>query len=91
MDRTSILGDTIDYMKELLDRIKTLRGEIAEMGGSTNNSMDIFKDIKSKEILIRNTPKVCSHYIFVRVLLVPEIIAETRTLNRIILHENFLV
>ncbi|RZC47012.1 hypothetical protein C5167_039969 [Papaver somniferum] len=57
MDRTSILGDTIDYMKELLDRIKTLRGEIAEMGGSTNNSMDIFKDIKSKEILIRNTPK----------------------------------
>lgn len=57
MDRTSILGDTIDYMKELLDRIKTLRGEIAQMGGSTNNSMDIFKDIKSKEILIRNTPK----------------------------------
>ncbi|KAI3987586.1 hypothetical protein MKX01_021498 [Papaver californicum] len=57
MDRTSILGDTIDYMKELLDRIKILRGEIAQMGGSTNNSMDIFKDIKSKEILIRNTPK----------------------------------
>ncbi|KAI3907410.1 hypothetical protein MKW92_031676 [Papaver armeniacum] len=57
MDRTSILGDTIDYMKELLDRIKTLRGEIPQMGGSTNNSMDTFKDIKSKEILIRNTPK----------------------------------
>ncbi|KAI3906225.1 hypothetical protein MKW98_021758 [Papaver atlanticum] len=54
MDRTSILGDTIDYMKELLDRIKTLRGEMAQMGDSTNNSMDI---IKSKEILIRNTPK----------------------------------
>ncbi|KAI3856247.1 hypothetical protein MKX03_036371 [Papaver bracteatum] len=57
MDRTSILGDTIDYMKELLDRIKTLRGEIAQVGGSTSNSMDIFKDIKSKEILIRNIPK----------------------------------
>ncbi|MCL7032098.1 hypothetical protein MKW94_001839 [Papaver nudicaule] len=57
MDRTSILGDTIDYMKELLERIKILRGEIAQMGGSTNNPLDVFKDLKSKEVLIRNTPK----------------------------------
>lgn len=66
MDRTSILGDTIDYMKELLERIKILRGEIDEMGNSNSSSsssnqlnlMDIFKDLKSKEIIIRNTPKV---------------------------------
>ncbi|MCL7025387.1 hypothetical protein MKW94_006130 [Papaver nudicaule] len=33
------------------------KGEIAQMGGSTNNPLDVFKDLKSKEVLIRNTPK----------------------------------
>ncbi|OVA07319.1 Myc-type [Macleaya cordata] len=56
MDRTSILGDTIDYMKELLERINNLRAEI-EVGSNQLNLMDILKDIKPKEILIRNTPK----------------------------------
>ncbi|KAL4271305.1 hypothetical protein GQ457_13G009440 [Hibiscus cannabinus] len=49
MDRTSILGDTIDYTKELLERIKILQKEIAD-----GLNMDhIFKN----EILVRNTPK----------------------------------
>ncbi|KAK7282924.1 hypothetical protein RIF29_12047 [Crotalaria pallida] len=53
MDRTSILGDTIDYMKELLEKINNLQQEIevdANMAG-------IFKDVKPNEILIRNSPK----------------------------------
>ncbi|KAK8649074.1 hypothetical protein V6N13_129810 [Hibiscus sabdariffa] len=49
MDRTSILGDTIDYTKELLERIKSLQKEIAD-----GLNMDhIFKN----EILVRNKPK----------------------------------
>ncbi|CAL0319281.1 unnamed protein product [Lupinus luteus] len=53
MDRTSIVGDTIDYMKELLEKINKLQQEIevdANMAG-------IFKDVKPNEILIRNSPK----------------------------------
>ncbi|CAL0305618.1 unnamed protein product [Lupinus luteus] len=53
MDRTSILSDTIDYMKELLDKINNLQQGIevdANMGA-------IFKDVKPNEILIRNSPK----------------------------------
>ncbi|XP_019416219.1 PREDICTED: transcription factor bHLH93-like [Lupinus angustifolius] len=53
MDRTSIVGDTIDYMKELLDKINNLQQEIdvdANMAG-------IFKDVKPNEIFIRNSPK----------------------------------
>ena len=54
MDRTSILGDTIDYMKELLEKINKLQLELevdSNMGG-------ILKDAKQNEILVRNTPKV---------------------------------
>ncbi|XP_047083491.1 transcription factor BHLH3-like [Lolium rigidum] len=36
MDRTSILGDTIGYLKELTERIKTLEGEIGAMPGELN-------------------------------------------------------
>ncbi|XP_042493043.1 transcription factor bHLH93-like [Macadamia integrifolia] len=56
MDRTSILGDTIDYMKELLERIKGLQGEIEE-GSDKLNLMDTFKELKPNEVLVRNTPK----------------------------------
>ena len=52
MDRTSILGDTIDYMKELLEKINNLKQEIEV------DSDGIFKDIKPNEILVRNSPKV---------------------------------
>uniref|UniRef100_A0ACD5WS16 Uncharacterized protein n=1 Tax=Avena sativa TaxID=4498 RepID=A0ACD5WS16_AVESA len=36
MDRTSILGDTIDYVKELTERIKTLEEEIGVTPGELN-------------------------------------------------------
>ncbi|KAG4194009.1 hypothetical protein ERO13_A06G029800v2 [Gossypium hirsutum] len=56
MDRTSILGDTIDYTKELLERIKSLQQEI-ETDSNELNMAHIFKDGKSNEIFVRNTPK----------------------------------
>ncbi|KAK1299670.1 Transcription factor bHLH93 [Acorus calamus] len=58
MDRTSILGDTIDYMKELLERIKSLKEE-TEVGDSDkeNNLLGLFKEMNTNEILVRNTPK----------------------------------
>lgn len=58
MDRTSILGDTIDYMKELLERINNLQKEIDEQGSNQLNVMGLFKDIKPNEMLVRNSPKV---------------------------------
>ncbi|KAA8538222.1 hypothetical protein F0562_027955 [Nyssa sinensis] len=56
MDRTSILGDTIDYMKELQERINNLKEEI-EVGSNHLNLISIFKDVKPNEILVRNSPK----------------------------------
>ncbi|XP_010275502.1 PREDICTED: transcription factor bHLH93-like [Nelumbo nucifera] len=56
MDRTSILGDTIDYMKELLERIKNLQDEI-DVDSDQLNLMSIFKELKPNEILVRNSPK----------------------------------
>ncbi|KAE8686186.1 Transcription factor bHLH93 [Hibiscus syriacus] len=50
MDRTSILGDTIDYTKELLKRIKSLQQETEE-GSNELNMAHIFKDEKPNEIL----------------------------------------
>ncbi|XP_022963425.1 transcription factor bHLH93 [Cucurbita moschata] len=47
MDRTSILGDTIDYVKELLERIKNLKEE-----DSNHASLNgISKERKSNEVL----------------------------------------
>lgn len=54
MDRTAILGDTIDYMKELLEKINNLQQEIE----LDSNMSSIIKDVKPNEILIRNSPKV---------------------------------
>uniref|UniRef100_A0A5B7A408 Putative Beta HLH protein 93 n=1 Tax=Davidia involucrata TaxID=16924 RepID=A0A5B7A408_DAVIN len=56
MDRTSILGDTIDYMKELLERINSLQEEI-EVDSNQLNPVSIFKDVKPNEVLVRNSPK----------------------------------
>ncbi|RVW56210.1 Transcription factor bHLH93 [Vitis vinifera] len=56
MDRTSILGDTIDYMKELLERINNLQEE-NEVDSSQLNLLGIFKDLKPNEIMVRNSPK----------------------------------
>ncbi|RRT40579.1 hypothetical protein B296_00057445 [Ensete ventricosum] len=51
MDRTSILGDTIDYMKELLERVKRLQQEM-DVGPQQPNLLS------TNEILARNSPKV---------------------------------
>ncbi|XP_016487716.2 transcription factor bHLH93-like [Nicotiana tabacum] len=56
MDRTSILGDTIDYMKELLERINNLQEEM-ELGSNQLSLLSIFKDVKPNEMLVRNSPK----------------------------------
>ncbi|CAI9116088.1 OLC1v1017154C1 [Oldenlandia corymbosa var. corymbosa] len=59
MDRTAILGDTIDYMKELLERIKGLQEEEKGVGSNHDEPslMSIFKDVKPNEVLVRNSPK----------------------------------
>ncbi|XP_010525344.2 PREDICTED: transcription factor bHLH93-like [Tarenaya hassleriana] len=66
MDRTSILGDAIDYMKELLDKINKLQEEEHELGSgnsSCSNSHDDSKlfadlnDLNAKEATVRNSPK----------------------------------
>ena len=57
MDRTSILGDTIDYTKELLGRIKRMQEEI-QVGEEQVNLLSILKEQKPKEVLVKNTPKV---------------------------------
>lgn len=57
MDRTSILGDTIDYMKELLEKIHKLRDEI-ESGPNQFTVVQLLKDMKPNEMLVRNSPKV---------------------------------
>lgn len=56
MDRTSILSDSIDYMKELLERIKRLQEEI-EAGSEKTN---LFKELNPDDILARKSPRVGS-------------------------------
>ncbi|KAL0792093.1 hypothetical protein Bca101_063470 [Brassica carinata] len=61
MDRTSILGDAIDYMKELLDKINKLQDEEQELGVSnSSHHSKLFgeiKDLNTNEPLVRNSPK----------------------------------
>jgi hypothetical protein len=61
MDRTSILGDTIDYVRELTERIKTLEEEIGDMPGELNllNTAQNFSSGSNEETMpIRNSTKV---------------------------------
>ena len=51
MDRTSILGDTIDYMKELMERVKRLQQEM-DVGPEQPHLLS------TNEILARKSPKV---------------------------------
>ncbi|XP_024978403.1 transcription factor bHLH93-like [Cynara cardunculus var. scolymus] len=53
MDRTSILGDTIDYMKELLGKIHDLKEE--EIDGS--KLVGSFKGFTVNEVQVRSPPK----------------------------------
>jgi hypothetical protein len=65
MDRTSILGDTIDYMKELLERIRRLQEELeeqqpsdaAEAAAPAAALLSVFRELNPSEMLARNTPK----------------------------------
>ncbi|XP_027347763.1 transcription factor bHLH93-like [Abrus precatorius] len=58
MDRTSILGDTIDYMKELLERVGKLQEEEGAEGSSQISLFDISKEqLKPNEAIVRNSPK----------------------------------
>ncbi|KAJ8765780.1 hypothetical protein K2173_014902 [Erythroxylum novogranatense] len=57
MDRTSILGDTIDYMKELLERINKLQEEGDEEGSDQMNLLTNLKEQKPNEVLVKNSPK----------------------------------
>lgn len=68
MDRTSILGDTIDYMKELLEKVKNLGGE-EDTKGSMNqvHLMGKSKELKPNELLVRNSPKVCTYSIYIHI------------------------
>ncbi|XP_062209790.1 transcription factor BHLH3-like [Phragmites australis] len=58
MDRTSILGDTIDYVKELTERIKVLEEEI----GASPEDLNLLNTLKdssnsNNEMMVRNSTK----------------------------------
>uniref|UniRef100_A0A453J464 BHLH domain-containing protein n=2 Tax=Aegilops tauschii subsp. strangulata TaxID=200361 RepID=A0A453J464_AEGTS len=59
MDRTSILGDTIDYVNELTERIKTLEEEIGATPEELNllNTRKNFSSGSSEEMPTRNSTK----------------------------------
>ena len=61
MDRTSILGDTIDYMKELLEKISKLQEEMEQEKEGENDQLNFIgnsKEVKPNEVMVRNSPKV---------------------------------
>ncbi|KAJ9562479.1 hypothetical protein OSB04_007639 [Centaurea solstitialis] len=53
MDRTSILGDTIDYMKELQEKIHNLK----EQDIDESKLVGSFKELKMNEGQVKNPPK----------------------------------
>ncbi|KAI3726404.1 hypothetical protein L1987_66201 [Smallanthus sonchifolius] len=57
MDRTSILGDTIDYMKELMEKIQDLKDQDIESGVDHMKLVGSFKEFNMNESQVRNTPK----------------------------------
>lgn len=61
MDRTSILGDTIDYMKELLEKIHKLKMN------DTQASSDQIKSLGNLEELNKNTEATTKNSSRVRV------------------------
>lgn len=52
MDRTSILGDTIEYMKDLMEKIRSLKEQDTGLDSSSLN------EIKVNQTQERNSPKV---------------------------------
>lgn len=64
MDRTSILGDTIDYLKDLLQRINTLQKEEPKVG--TNNQLSLMTELNpNHQVLVRNSPKVDINFCYI--------------------------
>lgn len=57
MDRTSILGDTIDYMKELLEKIQKLQNE-DHRETSQLISMKKLNELTTKDSVGKNSSKV---------------------------------
>jgi len=59
MDRTSILGDTIDYVKELTERIKALEEEIGASPEDLNllNTLKDYSSNSNNEMMVRNSTK----------------------------------
>uniref|UniRef100_A0A7N0T4S3 BHLH domain-containing protein n=1 Tax=Kalanchoe fedtschenkoi TaxID=63787 RepID=A0A7N0T4S3_KALFE len=55
MDRTSILADTIDYMKELLEKVSKLEEE--EKEHTEAGPINKLKELKSSEGQAKNSPK----------------------------------
>lgn len=53
MDRTSILGDAIHYMKELLDKINKLQEAEQELGSNSHRN-----NLITNEPMVRNSLKV---------------------------------
>ncbi|KAL4034042.1 hypothetical protein IC575_007161 [Cucumis melo] len=53
MDRTAILADAIEYMKELLEKIGNLQSEVE----GSNSRMNSLKNTKPSEFVVRNSPK----------------------------------
>lgn len=53
MDRTAILADAIEYMKELLEKIGNLQSEVEGSNPRTNS----LKNTKPSEFVVRNSPK----------------------------------
>ncbi|XP_030528688.1 transcription factor bHLH93-like [Rhodamnia argentea] len=56
MDRTSILGDTIDYVKELTVKINSLQQE-SKLDLKQLNVLEPLKEMKPSEVSVRNSPQ----------------------------------
>ncbi|XP_076927585.1 transcription factor bHLH93-like [Bidens hawaiensis] len=57
MDRTSILGDTIEYIKELMNKIQDLKEQDLESSEDHLKLVGSFKEFNMNESLVRNPPK----------------------------------
>lgn len=59
MDRTSILGDTIDYLKDLQQKIDNLKAQDVEFDSKSLNMIRNDKELKmSDQAQPTNPPKV---------------------------------
>lgn len=58
MDRTSIVGDTIDYVKDLQEKIHKLKGELDTEGESNEMNFVGFLNENTNEAIPRSPSKV---------------------------------